>query len=250
MDDVALVPSSRRCDVGMVGIGGERSLLWRSAATADAARCSSPAPPALSSLPCPSSLASCATTRWLDLVRMDMYELERFMPSAMAEPSDAFAGAFVGSPVCTVSCAWSWRLTSSSCAMRDMYDCSFTRALADRVLTACSARSSASRSLSIVAINEDGCCLGTCRSSPRCAADRSRIVWVSASGVRYRPTALPRAGDVPVAVASFARPWGPVVLNPADSPRIPLGKAQDRLCFYGNGSLIKANHGPYTNPNG
>ena len=145
-----------------------------------------------------------------------------------AEPSDAFAGAFVGSPVCTVSCAWSWRLTSSSCAMRDMYDCSFTRALADRVLTACSARSSASRSLSIVAINEDGCCLGTCRSSPRCAADRSRIVWVSASGVRYRPTALPRAGDVPVAVASFARPWGPVVLNPADSPRIPGSRKSAR----------------------
>jgi hypothetical protein len=120
--------------------------------------------------------------------------------------------------------------------------------LADRVLTACSARSSASRSLSIVAINEDGCCLGTCRSSPRCAADRSRIVWVSASGVRYRPTALPRAGDVPVAVASFARPWGPVVLNPADSPRIPLGKAQIVFAFTEMGPLIKANHGPYINP--
>ena len=70
---------------------------------------------------------------------------------------------------------------------------------------------------------------------------------------RYRPTALPRAGDVPVAVASFARPWGPVVLNPADSPRIPektLGKAQIVFAFTEMGPLIKANHGPYTNPNG
>ena len=60
-----------------VGVGDSSS---SSRSRSMLARSASPGAP--SSLPCPSS--SCATTRWLDLVRIDMYELERFMPSTDA----------------------------------------------------------------------------------------------------------------------------------------------------------------------
>ena len=91
------------------------------------------------------------------MVRIDMYELERFMPSTDASWSletwwSAADASATGAAPCTVSCACSERFTSSSCAMRARYDCSFSRAFADRVLTACSARSRASRSRSIVAM--------------------------------------------------------------------------------------------------
>ena len=136
--NVTLLGESDAMDATEATVGvGESSSSSRSRSMP--ARSASPRAP--SSLPCPSS--SCATTRWLDLVRIDMYELERFMPSTPSWSLETWWSAAdasaTGAAPCAVSCACSERFTSSSCAMRARYDCSFSRAFADRVLTARSA---------------------------------------------------------------------------------------------------------------